>query len=52
MLFTFLNIQASDTASMVNYGASLISDFMPILVIILGIGIAIWIIKAILASHK
>ncbi len=47
MYFTFANIQASDTASMLNYGASLISDFMPILVIMLGIGIAILIIRAV-----
>jgi len=47
MLFTFFSITASDTASMIAYGANLVSDFMPILVIILGVGIAIWIIRSI-----
>lgn len=47
MLFTFFSITASDTSAMIGYGANLVSDFMPILVIILGVGIAIWIIRAI-----
>lgn len=47
MLATFFSINATDTQAMIGYGASLISDFMPILIILLGVGIAILIITSI-----
>jgi len=47
MISTFFTISASDTSAMISYGSSLVSDFMPVLVIVIGIGIAIWIIRAV-----
>lgn len=50
-LGTFLTFSASDTAAVVDTGKSLISDLMPLLIIILGIGLALWIVEAFL-HHK
>jgi hypothetical protein len=47
MLITFFSITASDTASIVDYGSDLIGNFMPVLVILIGIAIAVFIIRAI-----
>jgi predicted RND superfamily exporter protein len=47
MLSTFFSINASDTNSIIGYGSDLIGNFMPILVILIGIAIAVFIIHAI-----
>lgn len=47
-LGTFLTISASNTAEIINNGKDLISDLMPLLVIIIGVGIALWILEAFL----
>jgi len=47
MFVTFFDIQASDTASIIGYGSDLIGNFMPVLVILIGIAIAVFIIRAI-----
>jgi hypothetical protein len=47
MLTTFFSINASDTNSIIGYGSDLIGNFMPILVVLIGIAIAVFIIRAI-----
>jgi len=44
---TFFEISADNINTMIGYGRSLIADFLPILLVLLGVGIAIKIIQAI-----
>jgi hypothetical protein len=41
----FFTISAEDITAMVGYTKDFISDFMPILVIVLGLAIAFWVVK-------
>jgi predicted RND superfamily exporter protein len=47
MFATFFSINASDTSAILGYGSDLVGNFMPILVILIGIAIAVFIIRAI-----
>jgi hypothetical protein len=47
MLTTFFDISATNTSAIIGYGSDLIGNFMPILVILIGIAIAVFIIRAI-----
>jgi hypothetical protein len=47
MFATFFSINASDTNSIIGYASDLIGNFMPILVVLIGIAIAVFIIHAI-----
>lgn len=51
MLTTFFDINATNTAAIIGYGADLIGNFMPILVILIGIAIAVFIIHAIFSMR-
>jgi hypothetical protein len=46
-LGTFFTITASDTSAMISQGASLVSDFMPLLIVLIGILIGALIIRMI-----
>lgn len=43
MLTTFLTISSEDVAAIVGYGADLIGNLMPVIVVILGISLGLWI---------
>jgi hypothetical protein len=47
MLATFFTLESGDITSILNYVSGLFSDFKLLLAVILGIGIGIWIIRAI-----
>ena len=51
-LGTFFTITASDTSAMINKGTSLISDFMPLLIVSVGILIGAFIIRMIASIEK
>jgi hypothetical protein len=46
-LGTFFTITASDTSAMISQGANLVSDFMPLLIVLIGILIGAFIIRMI-----
>jgi hypothetical protein len=46
-LGTFFTITASDTSAMISQGASLVSDFMPLLIVLIGILVGALIIRMI-----
>lgn len=47
MLTTFFDIGTSSVTAIIGYGSDLIGNFMPVLVILIGIAIAVFIIRAI-----
>jgi len=52
MLFTFINFDASTTADIIDYGSSLVADFLPLIVIYLGLGIGLWVIGRLIFGGK
>ena len=50
MLTTFFTFETEDITAMTGYASDLVGNFMPVIVVILGIGIALWIIDSII--HK
>jgi hypothetical protein len=50
MITTFFTFSSEDITAMTGYSADLVGNFMPVIVVILGIGIALWIIDGII--HK
>lgn len=49
MLGTFFTITQGDIASATGYAGSLVGDFMPLIVVIVGILLGVFIIRAILS---
>lgn len=49
-MYTFLTISPGDVATTVAYTSEMIGDLMPILVVIIGVSIALWIYSAI--THR
>jgi hypothetical protein len=49
MLTTFFEIGTSSVSAIIGYGADLIGNFMPVLVIFIAIAIGIFIIRAIMS---
>jgi len=47
MLTTFFEIGTSSVSAIIGYGSDLIGNFMPVLVILIGVAIAVFIIRAI-----
>lgn len=47
MFITFFDIGTSSVTAIIGYGSDLIGNFMPVLVILIGIAIAVFIIRAI-----
>jgi hypothetical protein len=47
MLVTFFDIGTSSVTAIIGYGSDLIGNFMPVLVILIGVAIAVFIIRAI-----
>jgi hypothetical protein len=52
MLATFLSLTASDTASVVDYAGDLITDLSPLLLIVVGVAVGVFIFWAIVNSIK
>lgn len=46
-MLTFFTITATDTTAILGRAGELVSDLMPLLVIIFGIAIGIWVVSAI-----
>jgi len=51
MLGTFLTITPEDVSSTISYAKNLIGDLMPLLVVIIGIGLALFIYEAIVSRR-
>jgi hypothetical protein len=49
-MFTFFTIAAEDITSITGYAGDLVSDFMPLLVVFVGIAIGVYIIRVVLNS--
>lgn len=47
MFTTFLTISPEDIASMVGYAADLVGNLMPVIVVILGVSIGLWVFNVI-----
>lgn len=50
LLTTFLNIGTEDITSMIGYASDLIGNLMPVIVVILGVSVGLWIFRTIF--HK
>lgn len=49
-MLTFFTIAAEDITAITGYAGSLVSDFMPLLVVFVGIAIGVYIIRVVLNS--
>lgn len=49
-MFTFFTIAAEDITAIVGYAGDLVADFMPLLVVFVGIAIAAYIIRLIMSA--
>lgn len=47
MLGTFFTISSGDIASTTDYAGSLVADFMPLLVVLIGITIGVYIVRVV-----
>lgn len=47
-MFTFFTISAGDITSITGYAGNLVADFMPLLVVFVGIAIGVYIVRVIL----
>jgi hypothetical protein len=52
MLGTFITFTASDTAAIIGYAGDLVSDVSPLLLIIVGVAVGIFIFWAIVSAIK
>jgi len=51
-MFTFFTISAGDITSIIGYAGNLVADFMPLLVVFVGIAIGVYIIRVVLHSKN
>jgi uncharacterized membrane protein YgaE (UPF0421/DUF939 family) len=52
MLGTFFTISTTDIATMIGYSGDLFADFSPILLIVVGVGVGIFVITAIIGAIR
>jgi len=52
MLGTFITFTASDTASVIDYAGDLITDLSPLLLIVVGVAVGIFIFWAVVGALK
>lgn len=52
MLGTFFTISTTDITAMIGYSSDLFTDFAPILLIIVGVGVGIFVITAIIGAIR
>lgn len=51
ILSSIIDFNASSTAEVVNWAGTIVGDLMPLLVIIIGLAIGAWVIRAIIQSR-
>lgn len=47
-MFSIITLATSDMSGILGYAGELVGDFMPLLIVVIGISIGLWVINAIL----
>lgn len=47
-MFTFFSFEEADITAIIGHAGDIVGDTMPLLIVILGIGIGLWVIRVIL----
>lgn len=48
MLGTFITLQEADITAILTHAGNIVGDVMPLLIVLIGIGIGLWVIRVIL----